>query len=44
MAATLEQPAMQQTGTISMEQWEHYHTIEELDASLKTIIHNHFHK
>ena len=34
---------MQTTGTISMEKWDNLHTVEELDASLKAIIHKHFH-
>ncbi len=43
MQATMEQPVMQATGTVSMEQWENLHSVEELDASLKAIIHKHFH-
>ena len=35
MEAVLEK----QVGTISMEQWDNLHTIEELDSSLKAIIH-----
>jgi len=42
MEATLQQPVTQQ-GTISAEQWDGLHTVEELDAALKTIIHQHFH-
>ena len=34
---------MQSTGTISEEKWNSLHTIDELDATLKRIIHNHFH-
>ena len=33
-----------QTGTFSEEKWANMHTIDELDATLKSIIHNHFHK
>lgn len=44
MEATLRQPVMQHTGTFSEERWESLHTINELDATLKGIIHNHFHK
>lgn len=43
MQATLEQPIVHQMETISSEHWNELHTIEELDASLKTIIHKHFH-
>ena len=43
MEAALRQPVMQRTGTISEEKWNSLHTIDELDASLKHIIHNHFH-
>ena len=43
MEAALRQPVMQHTGTISEEKWNSLHTIDELDASLKHIIHNHFH-
>jgi hypothetical protein len=41
MQTTFEQPVMQTTGTISMEKWDNLHTIDELDASLKAIIHKH---
>ena len=44
MEATLKQPVMQYTGSISEEKWDRMHTIDELDATLKGIIHNHFHK
>ena len=40
MVAT--QPIMQQVGTISEEKWDSLHTIDELDTTLKHIIHNHF--
>ncbi len=43
MEAAVRQPIMQ-TGTISEEKWANMHTIDELDATLKSIIHNHFHK
>ena len=43
MEAALRQPVMQYAGTISDEKWDSLHTIDELDASLKRIIHNHFH-
>jgi len=43
MEAALRQPVMQYAGTISDEKWDSLHTIEELDASLKRIINNHFH-
>lgn len=43
MEAALRKPATQYAGTISEEKWDSLHTIEELDASLKSIIHNHFH-
>jgi hypothetical protein len=43
MEAALRQPIMQYAGTISKEKWDSMHTIEELDESLKSIIHNHFH-
>ena len=43
MAATLRQPITQCAGTISEEKWNSLHTIDELDATLKSIIHNHFH-
>ena len=41
MEAALRQSAMQ-IGTISEEKWNSLHTVDELDATLKTIIHNHF--
>ena len=44
MEAALRQPVGQCAGTISEEKWDSLHTIDELDASLKRIIHNHFHK
>ena len=44
MEAAVRQPIMQYTGTISEEKWANMHTIDELDATLKSIIHNHFHK
>ena len=44
MEAVLKQPVMQYTGTISKEKWDSMHTIDELDATLKSIIRNHFHK
>ena len=40
---TLKQPIMPNAGTISEEKWNSLHTIEELDVTLKRIIHNHFH-
>ena len=43
MEAALRQPVMQHAGTISEEKWNSLHTIDELDESLKHIIHNHFH-
>ena len=43
MEAAVRQPAMPYAGTISDEKWDSLHTIDELDASLKSIIHNHFH-
>ena len=43
MEAALRQPVMQYAGTISEEKWDSLHTIEELDTTLKRIIHNHFH-
>lgn len=43
MEAALRQPVMQYAGTISDEKWDSLHTIDELDASLKCIIHKHFH-
>jgi hypothetical protein len=43
MEATLKQPVMHYAETISEEKWNSLHTVEELDASLKGIIHNHFH-
>ena len=43
MEAALKQPVLHSAGTISEEKWDSLHTIEELDASLKSIIHNHFH-
>ena len=39
MEATLKQPVMQYAGTISNEKWDSLHTVDELDASLKRIIH-----
>ena len=42
MEATLRQPVME-VGTISEEKWNSLHTVDELDATLKTIIRNHFH-
>lgn len=39
MEAALRQPVMQYAGTISDEKWDSLHTIDELDASLKRIIH-----
>ena len=39
MEAVLKQPVMQYAGTISEEKWDSLHTIDELDASLKHIIH-----
>ena len=42
MEATLRQPAIPYASTISEEKWDSLHTIDELDASLKSIIHNHF--
>ena len=42
MATTAQLPITQQTGTISKEQWDGLHTVEELDAALKTIIHQYF--
>lgn len=44
MEAASRQPVMQYAGTISDEKWNSLHTIDELDASLKSIIHNHFHE
>jgi len=44
MEAALRQPVMQQAGTISEDKWDSLHSIEELDTTLKRIIHNHFHK
>ena len=38
MEAALRQPVLQYAGTISEEQWDRMHTIEELAASLKSII------
>ena len=43
MEAALRQSVMQYGGTISEEKWDSLHTVDELDASLKRIIHNHFH-
>ena len=43
MEAALRQPVLQYAETISEEKWDSMHTIDELDASLKSIIHNHFH-
>ena len=42
MDAALRQQSMQ-AGTISGEKWNSLHTVEELDTTLKTIIHNHYH-
>jgi len=44
MEAAVRQPITQYTGTISEEKWDNMHTIDELDATLKSIIHNHFYK
>jgi len=44
MEAALRQQVRQYAGTISEKKWDSLHTIDELDASLKSIIHNHFHK
>ena len=44
METALRQPVMHYAGTISEEKWDSMHTIDELDASLKRIIHNHFHE
>ena len=44
MEAAVKQPITQYTGTISEEKWGNMHTIDELDATLKSIIHNHFYK
>ena len=38
MEATVRQPIMPNAGTISEEKWDSLHTIDELDASLKSII------
>ena len=38
MEATLRQPVMQYAGTISEKKWDSMHTIDELDASLKSTI------
>ena len=43
MESALQQPVMQSIGTISEEKWDSLHTVDELDATLKRIIHNHFH-
>jgi hypothetical protein len=44
MEAALKQPMSQGGyGTISEEKWNSLHTVDELDATLKEIIHNHFH-
>lgn len=43
MEAALRQSVMHSIGTISEEKWDTLHTIDELDATLKQIIHNHFH-
>jgi len=48
MDTALRQPAVQPImegykPTISDEKWNSLHTIEELDSTLKTIIHKHFH-
>ena len=43
MEAAVRQPVMQYAGTISQEKWDNLHTIDELDTTLKSIIHNHFH-
>ena len=37
MEATVRQPVVPNTGTISDEKWVSLHTIDELDASLKSI-------
>lgn len=42
MEATLQQPVLQQTGTISDEKWNSLRTIDELDSALQTVIHKHF--
>ena len=42
MDTVLQEP-LTQAGTISEEKWNGLHTLEELDATLKTIIHKHFH-
>ena len=39
MEAALKQPIRQYVGTISEEKWNSLHTLDELDASLKRIIH-----
>jgi hypothetical protein len=44
MEAALKQSVTQYAGTISEEKWNSLHTLDELDASLKRIIHNHFHE
>jgi len=43
MEATLQQPVLQQTGTISDEKWNSLHTIDELDSALQAVIQKHFH-
>ena len=43
MEVALRQSSLQRTGTISDDKWNSLHTIDELDATLKRIIHNHFH-
>ena len=44
MEAALKQPMSQGCfGTISEEKWNSMHTVDDLDATLKEIIHNHFH-
>ena len=44
METALQQPVRQKcAGTISEEKWNSLHTIDELDATLKGIIHHHFH-
>lgn len=42
MEAVVQEP-ITKIGTISEEKWNSLHTLEELDATLKTIIHKHFH-
>lgn len=43
MEAVVQEP-ITKIGTISEEKWNSLHTLEELDATLKTIIHKHFHR